>query len=82
MKPEDRRKGRSGRKPYTNNVQFGLHKMVEERLKRSLSQRQLAEMTGVSRSTYTKIETGLTPGSKDFWEKISVIFGRSKEDLT
>jgi len=82
MKKNDKRKGNSGRRPYTNNVPFSNRRMIDIRLEHNWSQRELAEKVGVSRSTYTKIESGMCRGSEDFWKKITHIFGVSdKEEL-
>ena len=81
MKENDRRKGNSGRRPYSNNVAFSRYNLTEERLKKKLSQRQVAEMCDISRSTYTKIESGIAKGSKNFWQKMEEIFNKDQSYL-
>lgn len=81
MKEGDLRKGRSGRKPYTNDVAYSLKHMIEIRLRNGWSQKEVAEKTGIARSTYTKIETGLSKGSPSFWKEAEIIFKHSQDYL-
>ena len=81
MREGDLRKGRSGRRPYSNDIDMSLKNLIALRLQNGWSQREVAEKCGIARSTYTKIETGIAPGSVIFWEKAERLFKKTKEYL-
>ena len=81
MKEGDLRKGHSGRKPYSNDIKYSLANLIELRLKHGWSQKEVAKRCGIARSTYTKIETGLAPGSDSFWAKVTDLFKTDEEYL-
>lgn len=78
---EDRRKGHSGRRPYSNNIPYSRKNLVQARLERHLSHRQIAEYAGCSRSSYTKIESGIAKGSNIFWHKMEELFNLPEDYL-
>ena len=81
MKEDDLRKGHSGRKPYSNDIKYSLKNLIDLRLKNGWSQREVAERCGIARSTYTKIETGLSKGSPSFWKEAEIIFKHDQDYL-
>jgi DNA-binding XRE family transcriptional regulator len=51
------------------------------RFKQGLSQADLANVTGVSVSTYNLIENGKRRGSEDFWLRLKHEFNLTGEDI-
>lgn len=45
------------------------------RVSKNLTQKQMAEKTGVSISTYSLIESGTRRGSQEFWQRLQKEFG-------
>lgn len=44
------------------------------RVSKNLTQKQMAEKTGVSISTYSLIESGTRRGSQEFWQRLQKEF--------
>ena len=50
------------------------HNLKLLRVKHNLTQQQLADLLGVSVSTYNLIEAGKRRGSQEFWQKLQQQF--------
>lgn len=50
------------------------HELKVFRVEQNLDQNELAAMTGVSISTYNRIEKGKTRGSQEFWQRLQEVF--------
>lgn len=48
---------------------------------KKLSQREIAEIIGCSRATYSAIETGARNGTMSFWRKFQAVFDIPDEKL-
>ena len=72
---------KSGRRPYSNEVSHKRIHLANARCNKQYSQKQVAEMCGISRSLYTKIETGLQDADESVWDQLAIIFGISKIKL-
>lgn len=57
------------------------HFMHEWRTHRDKSQEEVADMLGIDRTTYSKIERGKLPYNQDFLERLSVVFGCDPADI-
>lgn len=50
------------------------HELKVFRVKQNLNQEQMADKLGVSKGTYSRIETGKMRGSQEFWLKLQSEF--------
>lgn len=51
------------------------------RVRRKLSQQEMADVLGVKRSTYAKVELGQRRGSDVLWAKLQSTFGVPDADM-
>lgn len=51
------------------------------RAKNGLTQKDMADMLGINRSTYSQIEGGKRKGSVEFWAKMQSKFGYSDTEI-
>ena len=56
-------------------------KLKKERAKTELTQKQVADLLGIERSTYTKYESGTVDPPLDVLYKISLIYRVSADEL-
>lgn len=64
----------------TLSKKFGI-RIKFERIKRNLSQEQLAEMAGIGRTTLTSVERNISSPTLDVVEKISNALGYEPNEL-
>ena len=64
----------------TLSKKFGI-RVKFERIKRNLSQEQLAEMAGIGRTTLTSVERNISSPTLDIVEKISNALGYEPNEL-
>lgn len=67
--------------PHKKKKISGRILLASERLKRKLTQEDVAKHCCVSRCLYTMIEGGTKTGSDDFWEKIEELFSMDSSSL-
>lgn len=58
-----------------------LTKLRKARLRKGLTQKQIAEMIGVSESYYCQLETGARRLSLPLAQKLAVVLGKSLDSL-
>lgn len=58
-----------------------FNRVREMRESRSMSQRELSRLTGLSQPFLSLLETGKSGGSLDTWKLLSVAFGVKIDDL-
>ena len=51
------------------------------RAKKNLNQEQMSNLLGISRITYSAIETGERRGSSAFWERLQAVFNVPNADM-
>jgi transcriptional regulator with XRE-family HTH domain len=56
-------------------------KLLEVRLHKGLSQEEMADLTGMTQSNYSRREKGLTNISAPEWDKMAKVLGVKKEDI-
>jgi transcriptional regulator with XRE-family HTH domain len=56
-------------------------KLLETRLKKGISQEELAEFVGMSQSNYSRREKGITKISESEWQRIAKGLGVKKEEI-
>ena len=57
------------------------HNLYMFRCEHKLTKRDMASKTGVSRTTYTNIESGKRDGSQAFWSTLQRVFNVPESDM-
>ena len=69
------------RHPYSKNTPGSRYNLINERLYRGLTQKQVADKIHISRTAYTQIESGERPGAYYIWDAIEELFDRDQAFL-
>ena len=67
--------------PFTHYTDGCRYNLINERLARDLTQRQMAKRLNICRSAYAQIENGLRTGGKDVWDKLAEMFDKPQHIL-